>query len=444
MKNNVKTPDKKDLPTGKFQRTKTVASVATKIGAKKIAQVTKSVFKDENTKKKIKADFNKESAKMLFDALVTLRGSALKAAQLLSLEADLLPEEYRRELAKSCYRVPPLNRALARKMITSGLGKPPEELFAEFEYDAFAAASLGQVHKARLHSGVEVAVKLQYPGVKQSMGNDFGLLRGLLTVHPHSKQMMILLDEIEARLLEETDYNAEAENLAKFRTWLKPFGPGIVVPEVYPSLCSSGTLTAEFLSGRHVDEWLTTEHSQKERDWAAQSIFNAQMYLFYEKYCIHADSNPGNYIFCDNGNIGILDFGCIKQFSKEFNGQYKRFLKALLQNKSKSEILDCYFDFGFFPKTVSRAEVDRVYDSILIPYNEWTIFPYKSRFFKFRENAQYMKDGRDLFSLIVNYKTKTNGANPHFLFLGRTWFGLYRIFEKMDAKVSFENQWECG
>lgn len=436
--------NKDSISVGKLARSKKVALVVTKVGAKKIAQVTKSPFLNKESKEKALTKFNEESSKLIFEALVSLRGSALKMAQMLSVEIDLLPEAYQRELAKSCYRVPPLNRALARKMFIAGLGKPPEDFFADFNYDAFAAASLGQVHHATLHDGQSVAVKLQYPGIKQTMQSDLGLLKGILTVHPQKQQLIKMLGEIENRLLEETDYLLEATNTKKFKGYLNGFSSRLNIPEVYTKYCSSVILTTSMLSGSHLDEWLDKNPAQMLRDKAAQTIFDASTYLFYEINAFHADSNPGNYLFENDGKVGILDFGCVKEFSKEFVERYNHLMRLLTAgNANKDDIIKAYWGLGTFTKSNGANEIDAFYEKTLIPYNEWVALPYLTDSFDFSKNKGYIERGRDLLGEFLQFRNKTDGVNTNFIFHGRTWFGLYRIFEKLGAKVNFRNKWEC-
>ncbi|MGP8215385.1 MAG: ABC1 kinase family protein [Bacteroidia bacterium] len=435
--------NKDDIRVGKLARSQKVATVVAKVGAKKIAQVVKSPFLDKKSKEIVLTKFNEETSKLIFEALVSLRGSALKMAQMLSLELDLLPEVYQRELAKSCYRVPPLNRALARKMFIAGLGKPPEDFFTDFNYDAFAAASLGQVHNATLPDGQRVAVKLQYPGIKQTLQNDLGLIKGILSVHPQKQQHMKMLGEIEERLLEETDYLLEAKNTERFKSFLNAFSSRITIPEIYKEYCSPVILTTSLLTGSHPDEWLSKNPSQKLRDKVAQSIFDASTYLFYEVNTLHADPNPGNYLFSEDGKVSILDFGCIKEFSKEFVGKYNHLMRLLTSGKANKEvIIEAYFGLGTFTKKNGANEIESFYEKTLIPYNEWVALPYLTDSFDFSKNQGYIERGRNLLAEFVQFRNKSDGVNTNFIYHGRAWFGLYRIFEKLGAKVNFRNKWE--
>ncbi len=186
-------------------------------------------FSQQREKNAAKQRVNKESADILFQGLSLLKGTALKIAQQLSFEIDFFPEEIARELEKSYHQVPPLNRALIRKVVQNELGGPPEKIFSAFDSQAFAAASLGQVHRAQTHDGASLAVKIQYPGIDRTISGDIRMIKNMLRPTPEYHLYRSALDEIEARLLEEIDYETEAANLAFFRGNLNP--AKVIIPE---------------------------------------------------------------------------------------------------------------------------------------------------------------------------------------------------------------------
>jgi predicted unusual protein kinase regulating ubiquinone biosynthesis (AarF/ABC1/UbiB family) len=184
----------------------------------------------------------------MFKGLGLLKGTALKMAQQLSLDLDLLPEAVCRELVRSYHQVPPINRALVRQVIQKELGRPPEKKFAYFDANAFAAASPGQVHAAGDHGGTPLAVKIQYPGIAKSIDSDLGLLRQVLRPMIRSDQLLPILNEMAARLHEEVDYCKEAENQAYFGGHLDL--QGVRIPFVHPDLSTATVPTTTRLPGR--------------------------------------------------------------------------------------------------------------------------------------------------------------------------------------------------
>ncbi|HFC91986.1 MAG TPA: AarF/ABC1/UbiB kinase family protein, partial [Leucothrix mucor] len=229
------------VPEGKLARTSVAGLAVMKVGIGELGHKVKRPFLSSENKKKDKASVDDKNAKILFQALTQLRGTALKVAQMLGMEQDLLPDAYRKELEKSFHQVPPLNRVLVRKVMMQELKQSPDALFAQFEAEAFAAASLGQVHKAITDDYQKVAVKVQYPGIDVTIKSDLTMMRGIARGMPNTKLILQSLDEIEARLVEEVDYNIEAKNTQWFQQNITL--KGISVPTVFPQLSSKRVLT---------------------------------------------------------------------------------------------------------------------------------------------------------------------------------------------------------
>ena len=206
---------------------------------------------------------------------------------------------------------PPLNRALVRKTIQNQLKNAPESIIKDFDSTAFAAASIGQVHRAKIDTGEDIAVKIQYPGIDQTIHHDIALLKLLLAKNPLSgiagKTQFIksFLMELETRFLEETDYHLEEKNMTWFRE-NNPF-PHIKIPKAYPLYSAKTVLSMSYLEGMHLEEWLATTPSQDEKNHVAQSLWDFFAHFLMTEKCFHADPNPGNYLIMKNGDIGILE-----------------------------------------------------------------------------------------------------------------------------------------
>jgi predicted unusual protein kinase regulating ubiquinone biosynthesis (AarF/ABC1/UbiB family) len=242
-----------------------------------------------------------------------LKGAAMKLGQLLSLQGQALPEDVVRELAQLQMRAPPMHPSLARAQFKGSLGAYPEELFREFEPEAFAAASLGQVHRAVTREGARVAVKIQYPSIRLAIENDFkllssALLPGRMTGHfPKA-----LVDELRRGILEETDYCHEAANLELFRRSLSGLSY-LTIPAVYPELSSDRVLTMSFVEGESFDEFLRRKPSAALRDLVGRRLLEIYYAQMQRLKAVHADHHPGNYLFQPDGRIGLVDFGCVKR-----------------------------------------------------------------------------------------------------------------------------------
>jgi predicted unusual protein kinase regulating ubiquinone biosynthesis (AarF/ABC1/UbiB family) len=302
------------IPRSKWERGLCVGKTATKLGGKTLAYLSRKPFQTRRKRTEARKALNRESAALLFQGLGLLRGTALKAAQLLSLEADVLPPEITEELKKSCPQAPPINRALARKIVGNALGKPPEDLFRDFDGQAFAAASLGQVHRAVARDGQELAVKLQYPGIRETIENDIQLLRTATWPLSDRRLLAPVLDEIEARLLDEVDYRRERENMAFFRAGLRQ--DPVLIPVCREDLSSDTVLSAAYLSGTPLIDWLETGAPARSNGTGSPST-NQDLFVsetLTGLHGIHADPNPGNYLVHPDLTVGLVDFGCGEAF----------------------------------------------------------------------------------------------------------------------------------
>jgi predicted unusual protein kinase regulating ubiquinone biosynthesis (AarF/ABC1/UbiB family) len=272
-----------------------------------------NIFLGETGRPQRKADFHKKASRQLRDELGALKGPAMKVGQLLSMQNGTLPDEALLELANLQMQAPGMHASLARAQFKSALGKYPEEMFREFDPEPFAAASLGQVHRAVTLNGEKVAVKIQYPAIHSAIESDLNLLRSaVLPARVTGHVPSALLDEIARGLVEETDYVREAGNLDYFRTGLAGLD-FVTVPRVHRELTSDRVLTMSFVEGESLTDWLKREPSQALRDFMGARLCEAYETQLQHLRVIHADQHPGNYLFRPDGRFGLVDFGCVKR-----------------------------------------------------------------------------------------------------------------------------------
>lgn len=421
------------LPEGQWARAGIVGSTAFKVGLREVQHKVKRPFMSVERAQTEKQELEDDNARLIFEALTQLRGTALKAAQMLSMEVEILPERYRKELEKSFHQVPPLNRVLVRKAIQEQFGKPPEFLFASFNDEACAAASLGQVHEAVLMDGTKVAVKIQYPGVHVAMDNDMKLMRKMAPTLPNPKMVVQSLEEIHARLLEEVDYQHEAQTTQWFVEHLKL--EGVQVPKVYGEYSSKRVLTTEFMQGQHLDAWLATNPSQAVRNRAAQNLYDMLVYSVRQLQRLHADPNPGNYLFQADGTVSLIDFGCTKQFSPTFIHILPQLLNAFLQDDAEA-ILSAYRVLGMDHKPTT----EHWYEEVLRPFAQWAALPLRETSFDFAKHNNYTSSAREIIQNLSQNTTLNSIAND-FIFFDRTVYGLCKIFERMGAEVRMRHHW---
>ncbi len=378
------------------------------------------------------------SHRALLAALLELRGAAAKVAQFLSLESDLLPEAVARELAAACHRVPAMSAAFARDMVRSRLG-PIEQHFHAFEPRPFAAASLGQVHAATTRCGQPVAVKVQYPGMEQAVRSDLRLLRRATALLDHAAHHRRLLDEVEQRLLEECDYEREADSLAWFQQQLAV--DGVTVAGVLPALCAPGVLTMTRLPGLHLDDWLRTGPQPEEKDLAAQRLYDVFVQSMHGLGRLHADPNPGNMLFDGAGRIGLLDFGCTRWIPADYQHIFTRIWRAAVAVDDQAAHA-VYRDMGLFAH-VSPPTAWELDQSALTPFRNWLALPFRVDRFDFGAQPDFVAEGRRHFLKMIRDQALI-GIRSEFILVNRTLYGLYRIFERLQARVRCQTAWTSG
>lgn len=415
------------IPQGKLARTGVASFAAIKMGISSAKHHAKRPFMSEKQCQDDKESVDDKNAQILFNALTQLRGTALKVAQMMGMEQGILPESYRKELEKSFHRVPPLNRVLVRKVLSDELKGTPESLFTQFDANAFAAASLGQVHKAKLHDGTSVAVKVQYPGISNAITSDMTMVRGIARGMSNTHIILQSLKEIEERLQEEVNYHIEAKNTQWFKDNVS--SNGIHIPEIYPEVSTEHIITTSFIKGQHLDDWLATSPSQALRNKAAQYLYDFFVHSSTELQCLHADPNPGNFLFHEDGTITIIDFGCVRHLSDTFTTAFPKLLQAYMDDKPE-DLFPAYEEIGMLYENIT----DNLYEDVLKPFGQWVTLPFKSESFDFAKHSDYTRKGIEPMKLIQKSITVDRIAEE-FVFHNRTIYGLFQIFEKMGAHV---------
>ncbi len=425
------------LPTGKVSRALSGGRTAAKVGGQVLTYYAKRPFLSSNSRRLAQERVAQQGAQTLFQGMSLLRGTALKMAQHLSLEMDLLPEAACRELAKAYHQVPPINRALVRKVVHEALGQPPEAIFKRFDLEAFAAASLGQVHYAVSPQDETLAVKIQYPGIARTIDSDVSLLRQLLRPMVQSDQLMPTLNEVAQRLREEVDYLQEAEHLRYFADHLNM--EGIQIPRVSTALTAPTVLSTTLMPGKPLDLWLRDDPGQKAKDQVARKLNEFVIKGLYELNVIHADPNPGNFIIADDLTIGLVDFGCIKRLDPGFVAQYRELARTAAHHQD-----DAHFEqmmaMGLVPTDIAGPAKEEV-RTITNAAGRWYGRLYAEACFDFGARPTFMAEGKAVMRRFHHLRRHLR-VNPEFIFLDRTRYGLWRIFEIMGARVRFRNEFE--
>ena len=310
---------KKDsIPTSRLSRSTKLGGLAATQAAKQIGTRATNVARSDEAKQKALEKRQVETAEQIVAALGTMKGVAMKLGQVMSfLDVGLVPEEYREEfqakLAELLDAAPKVAFKEMKQVIESEYGEPIEDVFATFDPVPIAAASIGQVYKARLQDGRDVAVKVQYPGVAQAVRADMmnlGIILRLMKSVAPGLDPKAMGDEIRSRIDEELDYELEAQNQ---RTLARLFRghPFMIVPEVVTSLSHEKVVVTEFVSGRGFEE--LKQLPQEERDRLGEIVFRFYFGCMYRHHQFSGDPHPGNSMLLDDGRMAFLDFGLFKR-----------------------------------------------------------------------------------------------------------------------------------
>jgi aarF domain-containing kinase len=307
------------VPVGSIQRLWSLGGLQAKIAIAYLLYWIRGAFQNSDSRQQALADTHLKAAILMLTTMGYMRGAVMKIGQLIADFPDVVPDQLVDTLSQFHFEAPAMHYSLLREHVRNELGADPEDVFASFEDQAFAAASLGQVHRAELPTGEKVAVKIQYPGIGRTIRSDFRNLHAALAPLRFSKDWRNLseqLDGIRQSLELETDYEIEAESL-RIGRGLFHEDDGIVVPKVYHRFSSRRVLTMEYLDARTTDEFLATDPAQDLRNDFGRRIYRATTRLFTKRRMIYADPHPGNFLRFDDGRLGFVDFGAIRTINDE-------------------------------------------------------------------------------------------------------------------------------
>jgi len=306
------------MPTGRVHRAWSLGTLSAKIAAGWMTMWIRGAFANEEERARQSNEARLRAALTIFGRMGYMRGAVMKVGQLISNYPDLVPKELAEMLSHLHFEAPPMHYSLLAEHVRHELKGDPEELFGSFETEAFAAASLGQVHRAQTLAGDKLAVKVQYPGIGRTIQADMRNMSVLLSPMLLGSDRDNLMEQyayVRDMLLLELDYESEARFLEQAREVLADL-PDVVVPRVYSELSTDKVLSMERLEGLHLSEWLDTNPSQEERDRIAALLFQSTSRLFFAGKLCWGDPHPGNIMVLEDGRLGLLDFGSCRSFDE--------------------------------------------------------------------------------------------------------------------------------
>ena len=364
-----------------------------------------------------------------------MKGSALKVAQMLSMEKSILPRAYVEKFSLSQFSVPPLSAPLVVKSFKKYFGKHPSEIFDSFNLTSVNAASIGQVHQAE-KNGEKLAVKIQYPGIAKSISSDLALVKpiAMKMFNIKGKNSDRYFKEVEEKLTEETNYILEFKQSEEIAEACKNI-PNLKFPTYYKELSSDRILTMSWMEGVHLSEFTANDINQEISNKLGQALWDFYMYQMHHLKKVHADPHPGNFLVNNNGELIVIDFGCMKSIPDDFYIPYFEL--------AKKEHID---DPVYFEQKLYELEILREDDSAQeIVFFKNLFHEMLSLFTQPFHQDEFDFSDPEFFEQIASLGSKYaksselkemngNRGSKHFIYINRTFFGLYNLMFDLKAK----------
>lgn len=431
MKEQERIPTSKGARTGRFLKT------GVQIGGNYLKHYAKRLVNSDTDSNEL----HEANAEDIYDALSELKGSALKVAQMMSMDQGILPDAYANRFSLAQYSAPPLSYPLVIQSFRKAIGKSPNEVFDHFTQKAVSAASMGQVHQAELN-GKKYAVKIQYPGVKDSLQSDLKVVKPLAArlfqLNPADIEHYV--SEVAVRMEEECDYVLELQrgtDISKSCEHLEH----LIFPKYYPNWSNDRVLTMDWMEGLHMKEFLETNPSNEVLQQIGQALWDFYDFQIHSLKELHADPHPGNFLFTQNGEVGIIDFGCVKTLPESFyNSFFKLTEKDILSDEQK--LNEALLDLEFFSED-DDEDIKQFIFNTMSEFLELLGRPFRESPFDFGDTT-YIEQIYALgnkFGKDKKIRKLGAGRGPaDAIYLNRTYFGLYTLLHKLGAKVNTERK----
>ncbi|MBF2054440.1 MAG: AarF/ABC1/UbiB kinase family protein [Candidatus Sericytochromatia bacterium] len=426
------------IPTGKIERASKLVQTGVKLGGNYLKHYGEKLINPELDRSKL----DEANAAEIYNTLKSLKGSALKMAQMLSMEKNVLPQAYVDKFALSQFSVPPLSPPLVTKTFRQYFGQSPLELFDHFDAASIAAASIGQVHKAH-KDGRELAVKIQYPGVAESISSDLAIVKpiALKMFDLQAADVEHYFQEVKSKLLEETDYTLELRQGTELAAACGHL-PGMRFPNYYPQWSSSKILTMDWMHGQHLSEFVASDASAAARQAIGQRLWDFYMFQVNQLQRFHADPHPGNFLISPAQELIAIDFGCIKALPADFHQPYFELIDSdkIRDAQQLQDRLEALAMFKPEDTPAERDYITGIFQEMLLLITR----PFGVEHFDFADAGFFEaiatlgeKYSRDP----VLRKLSRGRGSQHFLYVNRTFFGLYQLLHDLQAEVITRRYW---
>ncbi len=421
----------RSLPTHRISRFSKFASLATRVAGNVIAEGTKQIAKGNKPKAKDLL-LTPQNIARLADQLAHLRGAAMKLGQMLSMDAgDVLEPELADILSRLRSNADPMPAKQLNGVMEGSLGANWKAEFLSFNFKPIASASIGQVHQAYSDAGDNLAVKVQYPGIRKSIDSDVdnvGTLLKVVGLIPESVDYKDLLEEAKKQLHDEADYAREAQFAIRYHDALKEH-PHFVVPKIHTESSSDSVLAMEFIDGSPIEQ--IEHYDQSTRDFVMHSLLELLFRELFEFKMVQTDPNFANYLYIENTRqIGLLDFGATREYSERFSTGYRQAFASVVNNDEQG-LNDALEQIGFFSQTILSDQRQAILDLVKMACEPMLVDePYD---FKASGLAQKLREAGTILSMEQEY-WHTPPADA--LFLHRKIGGMYLLAARIGAKVN--------
>ena len=420
------------IPTSKIQRATKLVQTGAKVGVNYLKYYGEKMVNSDLNKDKL----NENNAEDIYDGLKSLKGSALKVAQMLSMDKSFLPQAYVEKFSLSQFSVPPLSAPLVLKTFKNNFGKSPYEIFDEFNANSVNAASIGQVHKGE-KNGKILAVKIQYPGVANSISSDLALVKpiAIRMFNLQGKDSDKYFKEVEDKLIEETNYLLELKQSQEVVKACEKI-ENLVFPQYYTEFSSERIITMDWMTGIHLSEFTSINNNLEVANKIGQALWDFYMYQIHILKKVHADPHPGNFLVNEANQLIALDFGCMKQIPNDFYIPYFELINKEVIDNSK------LFKEKLFELEILRTDdtTEEVEYFTTMFYDLMYLFtlPFQEEHFDF-SNPEFFGNIAKLgerFAKDTNIrKMNGNRGSKHFIYMNRTFFGLYNLMFDLKATI---------
>ena len=419
------------IPITKIQRATKIVKTGAKVGVNYIKYYGNRLTQEQEQAKKT---LNNANANDIYDGLKNLKGSALKVAQMLSMEKSIMPAAYVEKFSLSQFSVPPLSPALVNKTFRKYFGKSAHEIFDKFDTTSVNAASIGQVHQAE-KDGKKIAVKIQYPGVAGSINSDLSLIKpiAIRMFNIKGKDSDKYFKEVEEKLIDETNYILEVDQSIEIAKACKHI-PNMKFPEYYKEYSTDRIISMEWMNGLHLTEFASQNNDPVLANKIGQALWDFYMYQIHVLRKMHADPHPGNFLVSKEQELIALDFGCMKSLPDEF--YYPYFTLSEKENINNRSLFEKkLYELEILRSDDSKKELDffkEVFYDLLSLFTQ----PFHTDYFDFSNKTFFDA----LSNMAQEFAQKTelrkyngNRGSKHFIYVNRTFFGLYNLMHTLKA-----------